>query len=316
MLFNRQDIDDHQWNTFVERSPQGYIYHYTWYLDVVCPNWKAIIIKNSQEWLAVMPLNIKTKWGIQAILQPLLTQFLGILFVPQSSKTEKALSDKKEWINEIIAYIPPKIKLFNYNFSPYFDYAFPFYWHKYQLFTRYNYELNLSEGIDKLLENLHTKTRYYLKKAEKEQQVQIEISTDLDLLLYEQKKANRNFLTSSILSTVAELYQKAYSHDKATLLIAKSKNKFLTGSIFMKDKDSWINLYGSLKNEQESEKRATEILLWKAIQMATQNKAKRFDFEGSMIEGVERFYRKFGGSPVPYLNIQKNSIPFLKYIKR
>jgi hypothetical protein len=316
MLFKRQDIDDEKWNAFVESSPQGYIYHYTWYLDIVCPNWEAVIVKNSQEWLAIMPLNIKKKWSISYILQPPLTQFLGILFKPQDSKMEKTLSDKKDWVNEIILSIPKKIKLFNYNFSPYFDYALPFYWHKHQLFTRYNYELDLSAGKDKLLENLHTKTRYQIKKAEKENNVVIEVSSDIGSFINEHKKTGRTFLNINILSLITALYEKAYISDKSTLLIAKSQDKILTGAVFMKYKKSWINLYGSLKTHQESQKRPTEILLWKAIEMAIESGAKRFDFEGSMIEGVERFYRKFGGKPVPYLNIQKNHIPLLKWIKK
>lgn len=316
MLVSRQDIDDEKWNAFVERSPQGYMYHYTWYLDIVCPNWKAIIVKNSQEWLAVMPLNIQQKWGISYILQPLLTQFLGILFKPQDSKMEKTLSDKKDWVTEIISHIPKKVKVFNYNFSPYFDYPLPFYWCKYQLFTRYNYELDLSIGMDKLLENLHTKTRYQIKKNEKDNNVFIEDSCDIEFFIYTQKKTNRHFLNESIFSTITELYKKGYEQKKSTLLLAKSQDKILTGAVFMKDKKSWINLHGSLKNTQESEKRATEILLWKAIQIALESGATRFDFEGSMIEGVERFYRKFGGKPIPYLNIQKNTIPLLKWIKR
>lgn len=316
MLLNREDIDEQRWNAFVEHSPQGYIYHYTWYLDIVCPNWKAIIIKNSQEWLAIMPLNIKKKWGISYIFQPPLTQFLGILFKPQDSKMEKTLSDKKDWVNEIIEYTPKQIKLFNYNFSPHFDYAFPFYWHKYQLFTRYNYELDLTQGVPNLMENLHTKTRYYIKKHQKQQDITIESSSDIEVFIELQKKANRSFVNSYLLDTVRNLYQKAYLQNKTTILLAKAQNKILTGAIFMKEKQNWINLYGSLKNSQESDKRATEILLWKAIEMATENGDKRFDFEGSMIEGVERFYRKFGGKPIPYLNIQKNVIPLLNWIKR
>lgn len=313
MLLDRQDIDEVQWNTFVENSPQGYIYHYTWYLDAVCPNWKAIIVKNSQEWLAVMPLNIQKKWGISYIFQPMLTQFLGILFTPQNdSKPVKYLSDKKEWVNEIIARIPDKVKIFNYNFSPYFDYPLPFYWKKYTLLTRYNYELDLTQGIDKIIENLQPRTRRYIRQVEREQEIIVQNSTDIEKFIVEQKKNQRKFINDRLSSIVAVLYQKAYTQGRAILLTAHSKDKMLTGTLFMQHKESWISLYGSLKNHSESQTKATEILLWKAIKIATENGAKRFDFEGSMIEGVEHFCRKFGGKPVPYLNIQKYGIPFLK----
>jgi hypothetical protein len=53
---------------------------------------------------------------------------------------------------------------------------------------------------------------------------------------------------------------------------------------------------------------AFSLLMWHAIQFASQV-TTRFDFEGSMIESIERFFRSFGARQVPYLHVQKiNSV--------
>ena len=53
---------------------------------------------------------------------------------------------------------------------------------------------------------------------------------------------------------------------------------------------------------------ATSLALWEAICFAS-TVTKSFDFEGSMIESVERFFRGFGGNQVSYFHIWKfNSI--------
>ena len=51
---------------------------------------------------------------------------------------------------------------------------------------------------------------------------------------------------------------------------------------------------------------ATSLLMWEAIQFAA-TVTKKFDFEGSMIESVERFVRAFGARQIPYFQITRMS---------
>jgi hypothetical protein len=55
---------------------------------------------------------------------------------------------------------------------------------------------------------------------------------------------------------------------------------------------------------------AASLLVWKGIQKASKA-YKQFDFDGSMIESIEKFFRGFGATPVPYLNVKKSRIPFI-----
>ena len=61
---------------------------------------------------------------------------------------------------------------------------------------------------------------------------------------------------------------------------------------------------------------AQGLVLWEAIKRSMGN-SRIFDFEGSMLEGVESFFRTFGGRPIPYLFIEKNELPLLiRWIRR
>jgi hypothetical protein len=44
------------------------------------------------------------------------------------------------------------------------------------------------------------------------------------------------------------------------------------------------------------------LLLWEAIKHA-RTVTRTFDFEGSMIEPIERFFRAFGGTLTSYLHV-------------
>ena len=48
------------------------------------------------------------------------------------------------------------------------------------------------------------------------------------------------------------------------------------------------------------------LLLWHAIKEAKKRGNKTFDLEGSMDEGVERFFRNFGAGRALYIVLHKN----------
>ena len=52
---------------------------------------------------------------------------------------------------------------------------------------------------------------------------------------------------------------------------------------------------------------ATSLLLWELI-MRARAVTNVFDFEGSMIESVERFFRAFGGRQTPYLRVSRTTL--------
>jgi len=56
---------------------------------------------------------------------------------------------------------------------------------------------------------------------------------------------------------------------------------------------------------------ATSLCMWEAIQFAA-TVTKSFDFEGSMLETVERFFRAFGAKQTPYFAISKINSKLLK----
>ena len=49
------------------------------------------------------------------------------------------------------------------------------------------------------------------------------------------------------------------------------------------------------------------LLYWEAIKLAAEV-SEAFDFEGSMIEPIEHFFRGFGGRQTPYLTVWKSGL--------
>lgn len=314
MLLSRHEINDKQWNNFVETSLQGSIYHYTWYLDVVCPNWSAIIVENKEHWNAVMPLPISQKMGIRYALQPQLTQYLGVLFRPQKGKQLTQWNNKKKWCEAVVQQIPKSIKFFKFTFAPQFDYPLPFHWAAYQLEVKYTYWLSLEPTAKQLIQGTDNSVRRLVQKAKKEEYVIHKSETIVDLI--ELSKVQKKFLTDKQYENLFKLWEVVKQENRGIVLKVYNKmGELQAGSLILKNRTSWIYLFAVSLNDK-GKVNVSSFMLSEAIQMAKKAGVAYFDFEGSMIPGVERFFRNFGGNPVPYLFISKNTLPRpLKWLK-
>ena len=87
--------------------------------------------------------------------------------------------------------------------------------------------------------------------------------------------------------------------------LARSKEGEPLGGVWIAwdDKRAYY-LLGGFDHSAKSNN-AVALAMWRAIQFtATNLKLPEFDFEGSMIPAVERFFRKFGGTIIPNYTIR------------
>ena len=68
-------IDTLRWDECVTHSPDGLVYAWSWYLNVVHQNWEALV---EDDYEAVMPLCGGKKFGINYLFQPFFTQKFGV----------------------------------------------------------------------------------------------------------------------------------------------------------------------------------------------------------------------------------------------
>ena len=54
-FFENKDINKQNWDKCLEQSGSAKIYAYSWYLDIVSPNWKALI---QDDYTSIFPLPI------------------------------------------------------------------------------------------------------------------------------------------------------------------------------------------------------------------------------------------------------------------
>ena len=70
-----------EWNTFVDKSPQGDVFCYSWWLEAITKShFKILVITEKDEIVAGIPLAYDAQ---NKVNEPPLTRTLGVLYKPQ-----------------------------------------------------------------------------------------------------------------------------------------------------------------------------------------------------------------------------------------
>ncbi len=306
-LYSRKQIDAERWDRFINQSPQRIMYANSGYLDCVCPGWSAVICKDGDQWLGVMPLNISRKIFQEYSLKPALIQYLGIFFHSMEEKMHRLIHLKKIIIENIIKTIPQNLKLFNHNFSPEFDYFIPFCWNKFEVRPFHSYHLSLDNSLQEIHDNFSKSVAKRIAGAEKLNLTCVENNSVTNLV---KMMIERRIIDRKVGTIFEELWKFVESKKNGfTIYITNPfTHQIYCAGAFLVDYDRVILLASAL-DYRFKKTGAHPLLVWKGIQKAHQiTGMKIFDFEGSMIEGIENYTRGFGATPIVYYNISRNNL--------
>ena len=288
----QNQIDKAKWDATMAKC--GNIYAYSWYLDVVHPDWEALV---EDDYQSVMPLTGGKKFGVQYLYQPYFVQQLGI-FSKQSLSPEK--------MTEFLNAIPKKFRfceirmnegnVFEENIQG-VDY------HR-------NALLDLNRSYEEIHANYHQNTKRNLAKAEANnlQIINSVIPFHVVALFRDNRGAlldkwgDAEYKVMTRLATVAQKRDHAFIYG----VTEKGVGELLSAAIFMKANNRITFLFSGLKQEGK-DKQAMTYLLDYVIQKYA-NHPLVFDFEGSDDDNLARFYLGFGGEEVKYPSYTFNKL--------
>lgn len=276
-------------------------------------NWDVVLAKKGNEILGAMPYFHKKKLGFNIITVPPLTPYLGpVLFYPEGQKAATRLSFEKEVMEMLIVQLPKTDKFIQY-FHPNVKNGLPFQWKGFEQNVRYTYIIKNTSKVDDCWDGLQGNIRRAIKKAEAEfdlADVSAEDAHQIKLKDYADKKLELNYdqpYFEKIASSIIEA-------GTGKLIGAKNSTGELAGAIlFGWDKESVYYVSGAADPKFRSSG-VLSLLLWEGIKLASE-KGLAFNFEGSMIESIERYFRSFGAEQVPYYEMKKIDSKVLGLIK-
>jgi lipid II:glycine glycyltransferase (peptidoglycan interpeptide bridge formation enzyme) len=275
--------------------------------------WDVVLVEKGGELFAALPYIIVKKWGFRIVYMPSLTPYLGSwIKYPEGQKEGKRLSYEKEIMNELISGLP-EFSSFHQHFLPQVTNALPFHWNGFKHTIGYTYVLDDLTDLDAVFKGFQQNIRRQIRKAEKTVQVH---ESDNMKRLYEIKQAayDENKAHLSITEPyVTSLYAYSVENNCGKLFEAKDPAGNTHAMMFIVwDKQCCYYLFGASRPKFKNSG-AMSLLMWRSIEFAASKKLA-FNFEGSMVESVERFFRNFGAKQQPYLKISKTNSMVYKWI--
>lgn len=292
---------------FLEKSPQASIFAQPWWLEAVAPGqWEYLTVEKNGEIVALLPIVKKQgRFKRLSLTQPKLTQTLGVMLCPLEGKYANQISRQIELTNALIEKLPEFSyfsQSFNYNFTNWL----PFYWNGFQQTTFYTYVIEDLTNMEKIWSNLQKNIRTDIKKAKKKVEIRDDLGINRFLDINEMVFARQGIKLPYTREFVKRLDAACEKNNVKKIFFAVDSHDLIHAAIYIvwNDNSAYYIMGGSDPDLRNSG--ANSLVIWEAIQFASQV-SKCFDFEGSMIKPVERFFRSFGGTQKPYLNIYKDT---------
>lgn len=289
-----EHINKEKWDACIRESFNGTLYAYTWFLDVVCEEWEALV---EGDYERVFPINFRHKAGINIIYQPFFTQQLGLF-----SRTELTPAV----VNAFLKAIPAKYRVVDLNLNIHNKASCEGFDRQPQV----NYELDLIGDYEEIRKNYSKNTRRNLVKAESAGLTIVkDIKPDgiIDLFRANRGKNIKVLKDANYQKLKRLMYTAIYKGMGKVYGVYDKQNSLCAGAVFLQSNKKMIFLFSGLSAEGR-DRRAMFFLIDNFIREHA-NKHLTLDFNGSNDEALARFYRGFGSNKIHYTRISRNTLP-------
>lgn len=287
-FITHNNIDKIKWDSCIDSSINALPYAYSWYLDVVAQKkWDAFIL---DDYAAVFPVPYHRKYLVKTCYQPLFTQQLG-LFSPDP---------------EIIQSPSLFIDMLRKKYFKYYLHLNTYNTVIDNVYKRITQQVALSRTYESVYENYSSVVKNNLNRFGKGV-YEIVYSTNTDAIV--------NFTINSIGEKVKGLSENDYNrlqqlldilidNKKGFVVSVMENNSELLASAFIIRSNNRLIYLMAASTQRGRKVNAMTALIDDVFKKYIQSEYI-FDFEGSMIPGINNFYKKFGAETIAFDIIKK-----------
>ncbi len=289
----------------------GAIFSQPWWLEAVAPGaWGEVTVEKGGGLFARLPYTIKKHRGLTLLTMPPLTQTLGPWLRPYPGKYTNQLSEERELMSALIRQLP-EFDFFRQNFHYAVTNWLPFHWHGFDQTTRYTYVIEQLNDVDAVWKETRQNIRTDVRKAEGILRIRDDLGLEAFLDLNEMTFKRQGLSLPYSHELAARVDEACKARGCRKIFFAEDVEGRLHAAVYIVwDEESAYYLMGG-SDPRLRNSGATSLAMWEAIQFAA-SVTQSFDFEGSMIEPVERFFRAFGAKQKRYFQVSKINSLLLK----
>jgi len=270
------------WDNIISRSHQATIFH-QW-------DWLKIAEKHTQSKLypligfkdttpvGAFPLFFQKNGPLRLVFSPpprTVLFYLGpVLFGYDSLIQEKRENTYFGFMNSVEQFIETELKpnYISISLPPALQDPRPFTWNGYNIELLYDYEIDLTKGIDNLFQSIDKKQRQDINRANKkgiyvELGGKKELNKIIDLLIFRYQQQGKR--TSINRKYLLDIYDKF--NENFVIFITKYEDEILTGLIHLKYNDSLYSWIGNPRPRISISPSPNDLMAWEAIKYGCEN---------------------------------------------
>lgn len=276
------------------------------------------IFDNDQKLIAAFYLYKTKQFGLTYYKNPPYTPHIGLCYKNKATNKANALAFDKNLSTELADFIHSlKCGLLTLAMPTTIKDVQPFIWKKFKTIPNFTYHLNLHLPVDQLLQNMASDKRNSLKKAEKDgiRTIQVSDYSIVEQLILKTFSRKQKSLDAAFVHKILHQFSNS---DNSFAFVSYLNDKPISSAFCLIDQTTCYYLLGGYDSENKHQGAGVSTI-WNAILHAKKKGLGTFDFEGSMLPEVEKFFRGFGGDLIPYYTINNALLPVeiaLKFIKR
>lgn len=296
---SRKQLDVAKYDACIENSLQSNVYGFSWYLDVVCDHWDAFVLNDYE---AVMPIPWRKKLGIKYVHPPLWLLQLGVFSLD--------VEDENEFL----------IELFD-------DYKFV------------ELRANSKNHFSMFVENKQEKTMQVLSlqpdyssifngyKKDRKKDLQRAKKNDLTEKWNDTTENLINLFKENVGKRVRKIKERDYDNlfkliniciekRKGEILSIYDKNNQIVASGFFLKHNKRVTILASSTDLKNRKNGANTFLIDRAIYKYQAN-FEVFDFGGSSMKNIRKYFLSFNSVDEKYPFIKQNKLPkFIRLFKK
>lgn len=275
-----KDIDLNRWDQCISESINQLTYAFSWYLNIVSPGWEALV---AGDYEFVMPIPVKRKYHFPYVVQPHFTQQLGVF-----SKNPVNETILNQFIKKI-PYYSYQLNLNKQNINS-------------EIEVLPNYILNLNSAYTLIASKYSKNTQRNIEKAQKNSLIiDNQLSTDDFIEFY---KASQKTYQPAQGDIIRKIIDAGIEKKIVNLYGIRSADNELVASLCILISSKRMTYLLPVSSTEGKKLSAMFLMIDKLIR---QNAEKEiiFDFEGSQIDGIARFYKGFGAENQPYFMLKR-----------
>ncbi|HMX04759.1 MAG TPA: hypothetical protein PK511_04570 [Chitinophagales bacterium] len=291
-FLRHNEIDRKNWDRCIDNSLNALPYAYSWYLDIVSNGqWDAIII---DDYAAVFPIPFKNRLIYKQVYQPFFTQQLGLFY------TDKLYHTK---LPDVLKALPASYRKIHLHLNIENDLG--------EVFSavekRVTHHIDLNKSYQSIASDYNEQIRRNLKKS-LTHHLQVETSSDVNILISLREmflqEALKGKQSAADTDRLKKLIQAILDNKKGEIKFVRGAENDIQAAVCLLQSNGYIIYLSSVSSDVGKANHAMTFLIDDMLK-SNANTQQTFDFEGSMIPGIARYFKGFGGKEKWFSVIQK-----------